>query len=325
MRIIKASDIFFFCLVLSAGVGLALWLRIWNPDTLLRQALPIYQLANEIDEMAPGARGEMAPGASGEAPRLYKSITLANADGGEIRFTLSLPSDVDLSKAADLPSLVMLTGFRAGRHSLDLIENHGRNAIIAYDYPYDPDDWRNASIFGRVWIAHQTAYRMPDEVAGLIAWVQRQPWADPDRVNLAGVSLGAIALPIAQRRAASTGHKVAASILAYGGLDLHALARTNLKDAWYREPLALAAALMLRPLAPVHHLPKLSGPFLLIHGDSDERIPKDSLTALNALTPEPKTILVQKGAHIDGRRPEIIQRTVDTARKWLREQDLLNP
>jgi dienelactone hydrolase len=320
MRIIKASDIFFFCLVLSAGVGIAVWLRIWNPDTQLRKALPLYQQASETVEAV-----SLAPG---QPPRIYKSITLANADGGEIHFTVSLPSNVvqsgDLSAGGGLPSLIMLSGFRAGRNSLDLIDNHGRNAIIAYDYHYDPAQWGEANILERVWIAHETAYLIPNEVAGLIAWVERQPWADPSRVSLAGVSLGGIALPVAQRRAASAGHKVAASVIAYGGLDLHQLARANLDDTWTREPLALISALMLRPLAPVHHLPKLSGPFLLMHGASDERIPKESIDALNTLTPDPKTIIVQAGVHIDGNRPELIKRTVDSARDWLQKQGLLN-
>jgi dienelactone hydrolase len=317
MRIIKASDIFFFCLVLSAGVGIAVWLGVWNPDTLLRKALPLYQQAS--------VSVEAVSRAPGQPPRIYKSITLANADGGEIHFTVSLPSAEEFSAGGGLPSLVMLAGFRAGRNSLDLIANHGRNAIIAYDYHYDPARWRDASALERLWIAHETAYLIPDEVAGLIAWVQRQPWANPARVSLAGVSLGGIALPVAQRRAASAGHKVAASVIAYGGLDLHALARANLEDTWFREPLALLSALMLRPLAPVHHLPKLSGPFLLVHGASDERIPNESIAALNALTPDPKTIIVQNGAHINGQRRELIQKTVDSAREWLRNQDLLNP
>jgi dienelactone hydrolase len=317
MRIIKASDIFFFCLVLSAGVGIAVWLRIWNPDTLLRKALPLYQQASEtIETVCP---------APGQPPRIYKTIRLANAGGGEIRFTVSAPSADNLTTKGGLPSLIILSGLRTGRNSLDLIANHGRNAIIAYDYPYDRERWRDASVLERVLIAHETAYRMPDEVAGLIAWVQRQPWADPNRVSLAGVSLGGIALPIAQRRAASAGHKVAASVIAYGGLDLHALARVNLDDSWLREPLALVSALMLRPLAPVHHLPKLSGPFLLVHGASDERIPKESLAALDALTPKPKTIIVQDGPHIDEQRPELIKHTIDSARDWLQKQDLLNP
>lgn len=220
MRIIKASDLFFFCLVLSIGAGIALWLRIWNPDTLLHQPLPIYQLAEQKISKVPGP-----------APRDYHAITLANADGGTVNFTVSLPRGAEtLTKADRLPAMVLLTGFRSGRNSLVQIPDHGRNAIIAYDYPYDRTTWKSANGVERAWIAHRVAFQLPDEVAGLIAWVRRQPWADPDRVSLAGVSLGAVALPVIQRRATNAGHRTAASVIAYGGADLHVLARANLKD-----------------------------------------------------------------------------------------------
>ncbi|MBT5110842.1 MAG: prolyl oligopeptidase family serine peptidase [Rhodospirillaceae bacterium] len=326
MRIIKASDLFFFCLVLLLGAGIAVWLRIWNPDTLLHQALPLYQLATRTITPITDAT---APNAS---PRAYHAITLANADGGSVNFTVSLPGGLGgpggggkLAAGDRLPTLVVLTGLRAGRRNLDHIPNHGRNAIVAYDYPFDPEVWKSASAVERAWIANRVAHQLPDEVAGLIAWVRQQSWADPDRVSLVGVSLGAVALPVIQRRATNAGHRVAATVIAYGGANLHALARANLKDNWIREPLALLTALLLRPLAPVHHLPHLNGPFLLIHGADDDRIPQDSVDDLTAMTPEPKTIIVRPGAHIDNDRPKLIRDTIDTARDWLTKQRLLEP
>jgi hypothetical protein len=135
MHIIKASGLFFFCLVLFAGTRITVWLRIWNPNTLLHQPLPIYQLAERHITKAPGV-----------APRDYHATTLANADGGTVHFTVSLPHGTEAPTKGDrLPTLVLLTGFNSGRNSLAQIPNHGRNALIAYDYPCDQTSWKTAS------------------------------------------------------------------------------------------------------------------------------------------------------------------------------------
>jgi hypothetical protein len=70
---------------------------------------------------------------------------------------------------------------------------------------------------------------LPNEVAGLITWVRRQPWIDPDRVSLTGVSLCAVALPVIQWDATNAGDQSSSSIITYRGIDIHALARADLK------------------------------------------------------------------------------------------------
>ena len=108
MHIIKASGLFFFCLVLFAGTRITVWLRIWNPDTLLHQPLPIYQLSERHITKAPGT-----------APRDYHVITLANADGGTVHFTVSLPHGTEaLIKGDGLTVRVVLTRFRTGQNFL---------------------------------------------------------------------------------------------------------------------------------------------------------------------------------------------------------------
>ena len=82
---------------------------------------------------------------------------------------------------------------------------------------------------------------------------------------------------------------------------------------------------MLKPLEPATHLSEISGPFLLINGRGDERLPAASVNLLHKLTPEPKTVINVDGPHIDGNRPEIIENTVRLARVWLVSKGALNP
>lgn len=296
-------------LVLGAGFGIAVWVAAWNPETILRETLPLFQEVEKTQETVAG--------------RTYQDMVLADADGQALRFTVSLPQDVVGKK---LPTLVVISGFRSARHNLERIPDHGENAIISYQYPYEPTEWRESTFAGRARIARRVAYRLPDEVAALVAWTRRQSWADAEKINLAGISLGAVAMPIIQRRTVSSGSRIAATVIAYGGVDLQALIARNLKidPSFVRQPLAFASSLLLRPLEPSHHLPHLSGPVLLINGTSDERIPKQSIQSLIELTPEPKSVLVINGPHIDGNQPEIILQTVDAARNWLQKNGVLN-
>ena len=65
---------------------------------------------------------------------------------------------------------------------------------------------------------------------------------------------------------------------------------------------------------PAYHLLYLTGPFLVIHGNDDKRVPKKSTDGLTLMTPELKTVSVQPGPQIDGNRPQLILQTILAAR-----------
>lgn len=315
MRLIKGFEVLFLLgLVLAAG-GVALWLSMWSPDALIRDPLPLYRQANAT----------FAP--YDDKKRDVQDVRLLDPDNSPVNFSVSLPKGRFVDDTGDkLPTLVVISGFRSARQNLERIPEPGPNAIISYEYPYEPKEWKDASSIGRVLIARRVAYRLPNDVAGLIAWIRRQHWADPERISLVGVSLGAVALPVINRRALATGKTTGPSVMAYGGVDLQALAAANLGGpGWFREIASWAIWLFLRPLEPATHLKEISGPFLLINGKTDERLPAESVRQLHALTPEPKTIINVDGPHIDGNRPKIIENTVRLARVWLVSQGALNP
>ena len=316
MRLIKGFDLLFLGGALFVSVAVALWLSIWSPDAQIRDPLPLYRQAS----------ASISPDASGL--REIQDVRLVDPDNNAVTFSVSLPKGQFADDAGEkLPTLVVISGFRSAHQNLERIPEPGPNAIISYDYPYDPKEWKEAGFIGRALIARRVAYRLPNDVAGLMAWVRRQHWADSARISLVGVSLGAVALPVIRRRASATGQTDGPSVIAYGGVDLQTLVAANLKlsPGWLRETAAWAIWLLLKPLEPETHLLKISGPFLLINGKNDERIPADSVARLQAITPEPKTIINVDGAHIDGNRPEIIENTVRLARVWLVSKGALNP
>ncbi len=316
MRLIRPFEIFFLGGAILIGACVALWLSIWSPDALIRDPLPLYRQAS------------VKVTADNKNKREILDVRLVDPDDNVVGFSVSLPlGSFDEDAGERLPTLVVISGFRGAHHNLERIPEPGPNVIISYDYPYRPEEWKTASLLERILIARRVAFRMPNDVAGLMAWVRRQHWADRSRISLVGVSLGAIALPVIRRRASATGQTAGPSVIAYGGVDLHAMAADNidLSPGWLREIVAWGIAVALRPLEPAAHLSEITGPFLLINGRDDERLPRESVERLHALTPEPKTIINVKGAHIDGNRPEIIENTVRLARVWLVSKGALNP
>lgn len=315
MRLIKRFDLLFLIGALAATASVAVWLSIWNPDAQIRDPLPLYRQAST----------SVTPDESGK--RDIQDVRLIDPDNHAVTFSVSLPKGRFGDAGDALPTLVVISGFRSAHDNLAHIPEPGPNAIISYDYPYSRKAWNDATWIGRTLIIRRVAYHLPNDVSGLMAWVRRQHWADPNRISLAGVSLGAVALPVIRRRASATGQPDGPSVIAYGGVDLEALAAANLKisPAWLRDIAAWGVWLLLKPLEPETHLPDINGPFLLINGKNDDRIPAESAQRLQALTPEPKTVITVDGGHIDGDRPDLIENTVRLARVWLVSKGALNP
>jgi pimeloyl-ACP methyl ester carboxylesterase len=316
MRLIKTFEVLFLVGAILIGAGVALWLSIWSPGALIRDPLPLYRQASATVT------------ADETGKRDIQDVRLVDPDGNVVSFSISLPKGGFADEAGEkLPALVVISGFRSARDNLKYIPEPGPNAIISYDYPYNSQEWKAASLVGRIMIARRVAFRLPNDVAGLMAWIRRQHWADQGRISLAGVSLGAIALPVIRRRASATGQTDGPSVIAYGGVGLQTLTAANLELSpdWLRELAAWGISLALRPLEPATHLSEISGPFLLINGRDDERLPAESIRRLHALTPEPKTVINVDGPHIDGNRLEIVENTVRLARVWLVSKGALNP
>jgi pimeloyl-ACP methyl ester carboxylesterase len=305
---IKTFDIVFLLCAIAIGFSVSLWLAVWRPDALLRDPLPLYRQAEVTSHIA--------------GKRRIDAVRLLGPDGETVRFSVSLPA---LPTDRKLPSLILLGPFEDPERNLQFFPRPGPNVIVSYAQPYDLTAWNSASFLERAWIVRRVAYRMPDSISAVIGWIGRQEWADRKRINLAGIGPAAVLLPAVRRRAAATGQPVGGSILAYGGVDIEALANANLdiEPGWLRMAAAWLTWVVLRPLEPATHLPEIKGPFLLINARGDRSIPARSLEGIRALTPSPKTIATV--SERQGDNPDHVAKTVRLARNWLVARGLLNP
>ena len=305
---VKTFDILFLLGAILIGFSVSLWLAIWSPDALMRDPLPLYRQATVTAQII--------------GKRSIQDVRLAGPDGETVIFKVSLPANLPDHQ---MPSLILLSPYQDPERNLRFFPRPGPNVIISYAQPYELGVWQSASLFERAWIVRRVAYRMPDSVSALIGWIRRQEWADRKRINLASIGPAAVILPAVRRRAASTGQPVGGSVLAYGGIDIQAMADAGLaiESDWLRSIAAWLTGIMLLPLEPATHLPLIKGPFLLINARDDRTIPAASLDGIRALTPEPKTIATVQQRQ--GDKPPHIAKTIRVARNWLVAQGLLDP
>jgi hypothetical protein len=305
-------------LLLAASLGLLVgWLRLddqSDPERLIERPLPDITAAAVLPYAGAGC---------GES-RLCQDVILDPAAERPVRIAVSLPEDAG---PAPLPAVILVGGLRTGREALKLLPELGRNAVITYEYPLRRDHWRRGFLPIRIVAARAAALAVPGQLAAVVRWTRTQPWADPDRVSLVGVSLGALVLPAAQRAAAAHGESLGPSILAYGGTNLFDILRANLArdPPWLGRGAAWLGSLGLRALEPAFHLPHLAGEFLLINGRDDPRIPATSAAGLDRLTPEPKEIRILATGHFDATDRKLLDEILAICRSWLTRRGALNP
>ena len=277
-----------------------------DPDRLIEEPLP--------DVTTATVRAYAGGGCS--KSRLCRDVILDPAAERPVRLAISLPREAGTEP---LPAVILVGGLRTGREALQHVPDLGRNAVITYEYPLRRDHWRRGFLPAQVVAARAAALAVPGQLAAAVRWTRAQPWADPDRVSLVGVSLGALVLPAAQRTATAHGESLGPSILAYGGTGLFAILRATLAQdrPWLGTGAAWLGSLGLRAIEPARHLPHLAGEFLLISGRDDPRIPATSTAGLHRLTPEPKEVRFLAAGHIDANDQELLDEILALCRSWL--------
>ncbi len=300
-------------LVLVAA-GWLVWLGNRDPMVLIDREVPAYSLvAHEAYTVT--SKGE---------ERLLRDLTFAAEGAAPIRITVSLPAGAAVER---LPVLVLLGGLKSGRGSLERMPALGRNAALAFEYPlsFEVQD-KSASILGRLRTGYNAVLETPGQLAFVLGWLRSQPWADPARVSLLGYSLGAIFVPVVNHKAKREQVPVAASIMAFGGASLGSIVANVLDLGSDVASWGMVAAVdaLVRPVEPAFHLPALVGEFLLVSAAADEIVPATSARLMRELTPEPKTIVLLPGEHIDPRDQAVLDRVVSISGDWLREKGVVN-
>lgn len=217
-----------------------------------------------------------------------------------------------------LPVVVLLGGHRTGRDAVDLLGTPGPLVVAALDYPYHgPERPRG------LWQSLET---IPAARAGLgdtpaavrlaVDWLVAQPWVDPERVELVGVSLG---VPFAMV-AGALDPRVRRVWLIHGGGDHRRWIEHNLRSRIASELLRdLAAGAVYRlahgpSLDETHWMPRIAPrPVIIVGARQDQRLPADLVERLHDAAVEPRELHWFDGGHVD-RRPEAVRPLLELVR-----------
>jgi fermentation-respiration switch protein FrsA (DUF1100 family) len=117
------------------------------------------------------------------------TVHLRSSTGLEVDMRVLRP-EVDVTES--LPLVLILGGQETGKDAIDLVGPADGIAFAAIDYPYDGSQdldgfWKSVAAIPDVQRAFLDS---PPAVSLALTWLLEQDWVDPDRAELAGVSLG---------------------------------------------------------------------------------------------------------------------------------------
>ena len=239
--------------------------------------------------------------------QLSEAVELISTTGLRVNFRVIR----DTRAGGAAPVLLTLGGHRTGSDAVDLFGDVGDRAVVGLDYPYDgPEKVKGAAAIARtIPQARQAFLDTVPAVSLVVDWLVQQPWADSNKIIIAGVSLGVpFAATVARRD-----HRIAGAVLVHGAADNRLWMETQVARRIDTELLHYPLSVVLYWLAygPVldtsQHVTHLAPrPLLIINARDDERTPDGQAQMLFAAAGEPKRLRFSEGRHIQPNRTEII-------------------
>ena len=223
------------------------------------------------------------------------------------------------------PALLILGGVRTGRRTIDyLADTHGV-VLFALDYPYEGkrSGLSTLEFLSSLPSMRRAVINTVPAAQLAVDYLLSRSDVDPDRLILAGGSVGAILSPAV----AATDPRIDALVVLFGGGDIQSLIRANLdRPAWMTFPAAWLGKVVTAPVEPLRYIGKVSPrPVFFLNGTEDLGFPVASVRLLHDAAREPKTIRWIEAGHVIINRPEFHDQVTGELVAWLLEQGLVPP
>lgn len=223
------------------------------------------------------------------------------------------------------PALLILGGVRTGRRTIDYLGHSHGVVLFALDYPYEGKTSR-LSTFEFLMKLPSMRRAVIDTVPGTqlaVDYLLSRADVDPDRIILAGGSVGAILSPAV----AAADPRIDALVVLFGGGDIQSLIRTNLdRPIWMKVPAAWLGKVITAPVEPLRSIGEVSPrPIFFLNGTEDLGFPVANVRLLHEAAREPKTIRWIEAGHVIINRPEFHDQVTDELVAWLLEEELVPP
>jgi hypothetical protein len=251
-----------------------------------------------------------------------------NFSSQSVRLTTDTGLSVDLrvmrpeEAAGPLPLVLLLGGHRTGRDAVDAVGEPGPMIVAALDYPYHGPERLSG-----VWQSVRSVPAMqrglldtPPAVSVALDWLIAQPWVDPARVELMGLSLG---VPFAAV-AGALDPRFRRVWLIHGQAGNRAWLANRLEGAISNRPLREFAAGVVLLLAhgasfrTDDWIGRIAPRSVIVVGATEDRqMTRAAVEQLYAAAGEPRELLWSTGGHVGPRRREIVQQLLEMVRSRL--------
>ncbi len=253
----------------------------------------------------------------GETDYLVEYIDLTSTSGLEVSFAVKRPT----GRVRRLPVFVLIGGHRTGRKAVHLIRDAGATVIVALDYPFEENPrMKGFEAFKSLPQIRMALYDVPPAAMLVMDYLSTQPYVDPDRIELVGISLGAPLACIA----GALDDRFSRVWAIEGGGDLYRLFQHNLSSKLpsklTRTPAACIATLLVHSLAPEKWVHRIAPrPFIMVNAEMDERIPAPCSELLFSQAKEPKEMILISDTHVHPKRQEAVQNLVRLVLKRMKQ------
>lgn len=242
-----------------------------------------------------------------------QEVRVVSSSGLGIELAIRRPADADTLERRQL--FLVLGGHERGKGAGALIGDT-RGAIFAsMEYPFEGNHRaKGIEVLALVPAIRQAIYDTPPAVSLALDYLLSRPDVDPTRVELIGASFGAPFATIAAAR----DPRVSRLWLAHGGGDTYAMINRGLEREIGFAPARAGVAHLANLLAsgprfaPERWIADVAPrPVVMLNAEDDEKIPRRSVEVLYEAARQPKELVWLPGQHMQGNRPEVLERLVD--------------
>ena len=287
--------------LLLGSVGAVLWLT--------RNPVPHFEARHDVLAGVTEREGAV------DGTTFEHEVQVRSASGLTIELAIRRPAAAEPETSiVRRPLFLVLGGHERGKGAAALIGDT-RGAIFAsLEYPFDGDHQaKGMAVMAQVPAIRRALFDIPPAVSLALDYLLARPDVDPTRVELVGASFGAPFATIAAARDT----RVTRLWLAHGGGDTYALIARGLeKDIPFtlaRVPVAVLANVLANGprFTPEKWIGRVAPrPVVMLNAEEDEKIPRSSVEVLYAAAGEPKELVWLPGQHMQGNRPEVIERLI---------------
>lgn len=249
-----------------------------------------------------------------------EDVRIVSTTGLSVEMAIRRPADS--ATVVRRPLFILLGGHETGREAVELVREARGTVVAALSFPYAGSTrlkgWKVVPAAPGI---RRALLDTPPAVMLALDHLIEQPYVDPARVELVGVSLGAPFACIAG--ALDTRFARVWSI--HGAGDLLAVLDYSLRNRIAFGPLRAVVARSVYVMAcgprltPERWVGRIAPrAFVMVNAEDDERLPRACIDRLYAAAREPREIVWRPGLHVQPNRKDIVQGLLDVVLDRLR-------